>query len=97
MPKNPKMVYSYVNSKKTVRDSIRAFIDENGKRVEDKAEIVKMLNDQFKSVFEIDNGDRPFFERERSGYEWEDLKCKSDCVIMENNYDNGYEWIFKKA
>ena len=37
--KNPKMVYSYVNSKNTVRDSIRALIDENGKRVKDKAEI----------------------------------------------------------
>ena len=42
------MVYSHVNLKKTVRD--RALIDENRKRVEDKAEIVKMLDDQFKSV-----------------------------------------------
>ena len=33
--KNPKMVYSYMNSKKAVKDSIRALNDEMGNRVED--------------------------------------------------------------
>ena len=63
------MVYSYVNSKKTIKYSIRALNGENGKIVEDKAEIFKIINDQFKSVFEIDNGERPFFEREKSEYD----------------------------
>ena len=57
--KNPKMVYSYMNSKKTVKDSIRALNDEIGNRVEDPGEIVKILNNQFKSVFELDNGEVP--------------------------------------
>ena len=33
-----------------------ALNDEMGKRVDDPCEIVKILNNQFKSVFEIDNG-----------------------------------------
>ena len=57
--KNPKMVYSYINSKKVIKDTIRALNDENGKRVEDTGEIVKILNNQFKSVFEKDNGEIP--------------------------------------
>ena len=52
--KNPKMVYSYVNSKKVVKDNIRALIDENGVRTEDPSEITKILNKQFESVFEVD-------------------------------------------
>ena len=45
-----------MNSKKAVKDSIRALNDETGKRVEDPGEIVKIFNTQFKSVFEKDNG-----------------------------------------
>ena len=53
------MVYSYLNSKKAVKDSIRALNDETGMRVEDPGKIVKILNNQFKSVFEKDNGEIP--------------------------------------
>jgi len=45
------MVYSYIDSKKTVKESIHALNDEMGNRVEDPREIVKILNNQFKSVF----------------------------------------------
>jgi len=45
---NPKMVYSYIISKKAVKDNRRAINDETGKRVEDPGEIVKILNNQFK-------------------------------------------------
>ena len=41
--KNPKMLYAYVNSKKVVKENIRALNDENGKKVEDPAEIVRIL------------------------------------------------------
>ena len=57
--KNPKMVYSYVNSKKTIRDSIRTLEDDEGIRVEDPQRILTMLSDQFKSVFKRDNGVAP--------------------------------------
>jgi hypothetical protein len=90
---NPKMVYSYMNSKKSVSDNIRALNDETGKRVEDPGEIVKILNNQFKSVFEKDNGDIPDVSSIREQvneknrvcgeYEWGDLtniKCE---IILE--------------
>jgi hypothetical protein len=51
------MVYSYMNSKYAVGESIRALNDETGKRVENPCEIVKNLNNQFKSVFEKENGE----------------------------------------
>ena len=54
--KNPKMIYAYVNSKKVVKDKKRVLNDENGKKIEDPAEIVKILNNQFKSVFEVGKG-----------------------------------------
>jgi hypothetical protein len=91
--KNPKMVYSYMNSKKAVSESIRALNDETGKRVEDPCEIVKILNDQFKSVFEKDNGEIPDVSdirervsednRERGEYEWGDLTDVKVEVILE--------------
>ena len=68
--KNPKMVYSYVNSKKVVKENIRALIDENGMRTESPSEITRILNKQFDSVFEADNGERPVFERENREYDW---------------------------
>jgi hypothetical protein len=76
----PKMVYSYMNSKKAIKDTIRALNDENGKRVEDPSEIVKILNNQFKSVFEEDNGEIP----DASG-----VKER----VKEANCENGeFEW-----
>jgi hypothetical protein len=90
---NPKMVYSYMNSKKAVKDSIRALNDETGKRVEDPGEIVKILNTQFKSVFEKDNGEIPDVSdireqvseknRETGEYDWGDLIDVKVEVILE--------------
>lgn len=60
---NPKMLYAYVNSKKVIKDNIRVLNDENGIKVEDPAEIVRILNNQFKYVFEVDNGEKPEFSR----------------------------------
>ena len=60
---NPKMLYAYVNSKKVIKDNIRALNDENGIKVEDPAEIVRILNNQFKYVFEVDDGENPEFSR----------------------------------
>ena len=45
--KIPKIVYSYINSKKAVKDNKRALNDETGKSVEDPGEIVKILINQF--------------------------------------------------
>ena len=81
------MIYAYVNSKKAVKDNIRALNDENGKKIEDPAEIVKILNNQFKSVFEVDNGERPEFSREKRAYDWGNLTDVTEETIMEKNYE----------
>jgi hypothetical protein len=86
MQNNPKMVYSYMNSKKSVSDNKRALNDETGKTVEDPGEIVKILNNQFKSVFERDNGDIPdvsCINRVCGGYEWGDLTNIKSEIILE--------------
>lgn len=90
--RDPKRVYSYINSKKAVKDNIRALNDEMGNRVEDQSEKVKILNNQFKSVFEIDNGEVPDVSsltervkdtnRESGEYEWGDLTDINRYVIL---------------
>jgi hypothetical protein len=99
---NPNMVYSYMNSKKSVSDNIRALNDETGKRVEDPGEIVKILNNQFKSVFEKDNGDIPDVSSIREQvneknrvcgeYEWGDLtNIKSEIILEKIKKLNEYK------
>ena len=80
---NPKMVYSYMNSKKAIKDNIRALNDEAGKRVEDPDEIVKILNKQFKSVFEVDNGLMPEINKIQKEYDWGDLTNINEEKIFE--------------
>jgi len=78
--KNPKLVYSYMNSKKAIKDTIRALNDEKGKRVEDPCEIVKILNNQFKSVFEKDNDKIP------------DVSSVRERVIEANHKSGEFDW-----
>ena len=83
---NPKMAYSYVNSKKTIRDSIRALEDDESKRVEDPHRIVTMLSDQFKSVFERDNGVAPeisHIKHLKREYDWGNLINTKEEIILE--------------
>ena len=77
------MIYAYVNSKKVVKDKKSVLNDENGKKIEDPAEIVKILNNQFKSVFEVDNGERPEFSRLKRAYDWGNLTDVTEGSIME--------------
>ncbi|CAF1064320.1 unnamed protein product [Brachionus calyciflorus] len=48
---NPKLFYSYVNSKTNVKTHIRTLIDSDGQNVTDPFEICQILNKQFESVF----------------------------------------------
>ena len=52
--KNPKLLYSYLNSRFLTKESIVALKDENGAMVSDRAEICDKLNTYFHSVFEED-------------------------------------------
>ena len=38
---------------------------------------------QFKSVFEVDDGEKPQFSREKRAYEWGNLADVSEGVIIE--------------
>jgi hypothetical protein len=49
--KNHKLLYSYVNNQKKVKDSMRCLIDENGTQITNKLEMAECLNKQFCSVF----------------------------------------------
>ena len=49
--RNPKSVYSYLNSKTVLKDSIRALNNLDGSTTTDGLEIVNRLNDYFISVF----------------------------------------------
>ena len=84
---NPKLVYSYINSKRTVRDNIRALTDKDGVTKEDGSDIVNILNDQFNSVFEKDNGRVPNFENKILNYQsdWiidRDVTIKTICLKL---------------
>ena len=51
--RNPKLVYNYINSKQTIKQSIKAL--KSGESVKnDEAEIVDILNEYFKSVYTRD-------------------------------------------
>ena len=81
---NRKLVYQYVNSKKVVKNEIRALNNKDGVRVEDPAEIVNILNDQYQSVFEQDNGIRPPTDHIKSiPYVWCDNTRVSASVVAE--------------
>ena len=77
-----------MNSKKVIKDNIRALNDENGKRFEDPTQIVKILNDQFKSVFEIYNGENPEFIREKRVYNWGNLTDVNEEIILEKKMNS---------
>nr|XP_047129573.1 uncharacterized protein LOC124809501 [Hydra vulgaris] len=52
---NPKLLYKYVNSQKTIKQVIKALRDQTGCVTNDQNEIVEILNKQFQDVFTIEN------------------------------------------
>ncbi len=52
---NPKLLYKYINEKRSVRTHIRAMEDENGDMVVDNHGIANILNNYFHSVYTVDN------------------------------------------
>jgi hypothetical protein len=65
------LIYSYINSKREIKDDIRAIKDNSGIITEDKCEIVNILNNQFRSVFVEDNGLFPVFDRVNVDFSFE--------------------------
>ncbi|XP_065682358.1 uncharacterized protein LOC136095556 [Hydra vulgaris] len=52
---NPKLLYKYVNSQKTIKQVIKALRYQTGCVTNDQNEIVEILNKQFQDVFTIEN------------------------------------------
>ena len=59
--KNPKGLFTYVNNKQQAKESIRSLKNSSGNITTDRTEIAGILNDQFESVFSVDDGIEPVF------------------------------------
>ncbi len=53
--KNPKLIFSYINSQKKIKDSIESLVDSSGKISTNRMEISNILNNQFYKVFSSPN------------------------------------------
>jgi hypothetical protein len=84
--RNPKLVYSYVKSKTSVKDQVRALVNTNGQVVTERSVIAEVLDDQFESVFvDEDPGELPYFEPKRQdafGVE-ELMQCLDETIVQE--------------
>jgi hypothetical protein len=61
--KNPKILYNYINSQQSVKDSIKALKRQDGEITHDQKEIADILNTNFQDVFvREDDGQLPSFE-----------------------------------
>jgi len=61
--KNPKLLYSYMNSQKKVKDNIKALKNSTGEITQNQKEIADILNKNFQDVFvREDDVPMPFFE-----------------------------------
>ena len=81
---NPKLVYEYFNSKKQIKSDIRALTDKLGKRREETKDIAEILNQQFKSVFEKDDGFKPLIKTQNAAYhDWNTSRDINTEIVIE--------------
>ncbi len=60
--KNPKGLFTYINKKQKMKESIRSLNDCSGTSTTNKSEMAEILSCQFESVFSLDDGNEPIFE-----------------------------------
>jgi hypothetical protein len=81
---NPKAIFKYINSKKTIKQSIRALWlpDSSGTTTTNPDEIANLLDAHFNSVFTVDNNDEaPNFPiRTDSTGTIEDIDCSPEAI-----------------
>ena len=73
-------MYSYVTPKRLLKKIKSVDRRESGNN---GGSITRILNKRFESVFEENNGENPFFERDKGKYELEDIQNVKECVIRE--------------
>ena len=76
---NPRALYSYMKNKQQVKESIRSLNNTNGISTVDRAEIANILNEQFESVFSVDDGLDTFFEN-RTNF----ICCEEELIKRKN-------------
>ena len=73
--KNPKALYGYMKSKQRVCERIGSLNRKDGSSTTDKVEIAELLNEQFESVFTVDEGDAQEFGKRT------EFTCNGDGII----------------
>ena len=60
---NPKLLYAYSRSRQQTKVGIRALRGKDGESITDRVKMAELLNEQFHSVFSVDNNlDNPVFD-----------------------------------
>ena len=86
--KNPKGLFTYIKSKQKVKESIMSLNNSNGTTTTDKTEIADILNEQFESVFSVDDGIEPVFDnRTEQICADEEIIRRSDIINRLNKLD----------
>jgi len=80
--KNPKGLFTYINKKQKMKESIRSLNDLSGASTTDKAEMAEIISNQFASVFSMDDGNEPIFEN-RTEYLCSEEGIISRCDLLE--------------
>jgi len=79
--KNPKCLFTYINKKQKMKESIRSLNDISGTSTTDKAEMAEIISNQFESVFSMENGNEPIFEN-RTKYLCSEESIISRCDLL---------------
>ena len=86
--KNPRGLFSYINNRQNVKETIRSLNNSSGISTTDKSEMAEILKEQFESVFSVDDGSEPVFEnRTDQVCGDEGIISKGDIIIRLNNLD----------
>ncbi len=80
--KNHKCLFTYINKKQKMKESIRSLNDLSGASTTDKAEMAEIISNQFASVFSMDDGNEPIFEN-RTEYLCSEEGIISRCDLLE--------------
>ena len=74
---NPKLLYSYSRSRQQTKVGIRALKGKEGVSITDRVKMAELLNENFHSVFSVDNNlDNPVFDNRTEN------NCKENPEIL---------------
>ncbi len=83
--RNPKALYGYMKSRQRVSEKIGSLNKKDGSNTTDRAEISELLNEQFESVFTVDEGDEQEMEKRT------DFRCTGEGIIIKEDIQKRLE------